>query len=118
MPACCVSFSLKTKRRRQIARRVTSMPYRVFDRSRLRLQPLGARRHDMDLSALLPLTGQLPAFQHAAIPVLGKRLVQARQAGSARILMMGAHVLRAGVSHYLIDLMERRLVSHIAMNGA
>jgi hypothetical protein len=94
------------------------MPYPVFDRSCLRMQPLGARRHDMDLSALLPLTARLPAFQHAAIPVLGKRLVRARQAGSARILMMGAHVLRAGVSHHLIDLMERRLVSHVAMNGA
>jgi hypothetical protein len=31
---------------------------------------------------------------------------------------MGAHVLRAGVSRYLIDLMERGLLSHIAMNGA
>lgn len=31
---------------------------------------------------------------------------------------MGAHVLRAGVSRYLIDLMERGLIDHIAMNGA
>jgi hypothetical protein len=31
---------------------------------------------------------------------------------------MGAHVLRAGVSRHLIDLMERGLLSHIAMNGA
>ena len=94
------------------------MPYHAFDRARLRIQPSRARRHDMDLSALLPLTAPLPAFQHAAISVLGKSLVQARQAGSARILMMGAHVLRAGVSPYLIDLMERGLISHIAMNGA
>src|SRR5262249_4637750 len=36
----------------------------------------------------------------------------------ARILLMGAHVLRAGVSRYLIDMMERGLLSHIAMNGA
>jgi hypothetical protein len=32
--------------------------------------------------------------------------------------MMGAHVLRAGVSRHLIDLMERGLINHIAMNGA
>ena len=32
--------------------------------------------------------------------------------------MMGAHVLRAGVQRYLIDLMEKRLLSCIAMNGA
>src|SRR5262245_39979679 len=31
---------------------------------------------------------------------------------------MGAHVLRAGVARFLIDLMERGLISHIAMNGA
>src|SRR5258707_4589297 len=31
---------------------------------------------------------------------------------------MGAHVLRAGVARHLIDLMERGLVSHVAMNGA
>jgi hypothetical protein len=45
-------------------------------------------------------------------------LVEARRAGRARILLMGAHVLRAGVTRYLIDLMERGLVDHVAMNGA
>jgi hypothetical protein len=32
--------------------------------------------------------------------------------------MMGAHVLRAGVARFLIDLMERGLIDHVAMNGA
>src|SRR6516164_8529468 len=40
------------------------------------------------------------------------------RSGRARILLMGAHVLRAGVVRYLIDLMQRGLLSHIAMNGA
>jgi len=52
------------------------------------------------------------------LPVLGRRLAEARRDGAARILMMGAHVLRAGVSQYLIDLLERGLLTHIAMNGA
>jgi hypothetical protein len=52
------------------------------------------------------------------VPVLARRLVEARKHGRARILVMGAHVLRAGTSRYLIDLMERGLVDHIAMNGA
>ena len=42
----------------------------------------------------------------------------ARKVGAARILVMGAHVLRAGVQRHLIDLMERGLIDHIAMNGA
>src|SRR5262249_19295893 len=60
----------------------------------------------------------LPPFDHTALDELGKRLVDAQRRDGARILLMGAHVLRAGVSRYLIDLMERRLLSHVAMNGA
>ena len=94
------------------------MPYPAFDRSRLRIQPLAQREHDLHLSAILPLDAPPPRFADAALPVLGRRLVEARRRGAARILMMGAHVLRAGVSRYLIDLMERGLLTHVAMNGA
>jgi hypothetical protein len=94
------------------------MPYPAFDRSRLRIQPLARRHHDLDLSTVLPLDAPLPAFAHPALATLGRRLTEARQKGSARILLMGAHVVRAGVARYLIDLMERGLLSHLAMNGA
>ncbi len=94
------------------------MPHPLFDRSRLRVQPLGRRAHDLDLSAVLPLDAPLPPLPHEAMPLLGRRLAEARSRGSARILVMGAHVLRAGVARHLIDLMERGLITHIAMNGA
>jgi hypothetical protein len=94
------------------------MPHVPFDRNRLRIQALAVRQHDLDLSTLMPLDAPLPPFAHAAIPLLGQRLVDARRGGSARILMMGAHVLRAGTSRYLIDMMERGLLTHLAMNGA
>jgi hypothetical protein len=94
------------------------MPFPAFDRSRLRIQPLAQRRHDLDLSVLLPLSAAGSGLVHPDLPVLGQRLVEARRRGSARILLMGAHVLRDGVARFLIDLMERGLVSHIAMNGA
>jgi hypothetical protein len=94
------------------------MPYAAFDRSRLRIQPLAQRQHDLNLSAIQPLDAPLPAFNHSALPVLGERLVRAMRSGRARILLMGAHVLRAGVVRYLIDLLERGLLSHVAMNGA
>src|SRR5947209_10675349 len=93
------------------------MAYPQFDRSRLRVQPLAVRQHDLTLADLLPLDAA-PDFDHPALPVLGERLTAARKSGSARLLLMGAHVLRAGVGRYLIDLMERGLVDHVAMNGA
>ena len=94
------------------------MPFPQFDRSRLRIQPLARRQHDLDLSVLLPLDAAPPDYDHPALPVLGRRLVEARRQGRARLLVMGAHVLRAGVSRHLIDLMERGLIDHIALNGA
>ncbi len=94
------------------------MPFPAFDRSRLRVQPLARRQHDLDLSALLSVDAPLPPFDHPAVHVLGRRLADARHCGAARLLVMGAHVLRAGVSRHLIDLMQRRLIDHVAMNGA
>jgi hypothetical protein len=94
------------------------MPFPVFDRARLRIQPLATRQHDLDLSVMLPLDAPLPVFTHDALPIVARRLVEARDFGRARILLMGAHVIRAGVSRFIIDLMERGVISHIAMNGA
>jgi hypothetical protein len=94
------------------------MPFPIFDRSRLRLQPLGSRQHDLTLQHLLPLDASTPDFDHPAIPQLAERLHAAKATGSSIIFMMGAHVLRAGVSRFLIDLMERGLITHTAMNGA
>jgi hypothetical protein len=93
------------------------MPYPQFDRSKLRLQPLARRQHDLTLSILQPLDSPV-AFGHPSIPLIGQRLREANVRGAARILMMGAHVLRAGTQLHLIDLMERGLISLIAMNGA
>lgn len=55
------------------------MPFPAFDRSRLHIQPLANRQHDLDLSVILPLDAPLPDFTHPALPVLGRRLAEARQ---------------------------------------
>jgi hypothetical protein len=94
------------------------MSYPAFDRSRLRIQPLAQRQHDLDLSILLPLDAALSDFTDPALATLGQRLCEAKRTGASRIVLMGAHVLRAGVSRYLIDMMERGDLTHLAMNGA
>jgi hypothetical protein len=49
---------------------------------------------------------------------LASRLRQAREKGAARILMIGAHVIKSGVSRHVIELLRAGAVSHVAMNGA
>jgi hypothetical protein len=92
--------------------------YTQFDRSRLIVKPLAERINDLPLSRWLALEDETPPFDSPDLPALAERLQRARQSGAARILMMGAHVLRAGVNRHIIDLMSRGLIDHVAMNGA
>ena len=95
-----------------------SSRYPIFDRSRLVIKPLAERRHDMDLATLLDLGAAGPAFSHPQLATVAARLLWARARGAARILLLGAHVLKAGVSRHLIDLLERGWLTHLAFNGA
>ncbi|MFN8571848.1 MAG: hypothetical protein U0132_07310 [Gemmatimonadaceae bacterium] len=45
-------------------------------------------------------------------------IVQAKRAGRAVVLMLGGHVIKTGLAPLLIDLMERGIVTHVAMNGS
>lgn len=99
----------------------TPSKLRLFDRAGLKIQPLGNRIHDLALDHVLPLDhAPAPLGDRAMqdIQVLGTRLAGAKKQGAARLMLMGAHVIRAGVSRQLIDLMERGLIDHIGMNGA
>ena len=92
--------------------------YQTFDRLRLEIKPLAERRHDLHLDRWMALSDAAPPFAHRDLATIAERLEAARTTGAARILMMGAHVLRAGVNRHLIDLLERGFIDHIAMNGA
>lgn len=94
------------------------MPFEKFDRSRLHLQPLNDREHDLDRSCLIFPDGPREAFKHAALPALAGQIVEASRAGRSVIFFCGAHVLRKGNGPLLIELMERGLLGHLALNGA
>jgi len=94
------------------------MPYPEFDRSRLQIEPLSERIHDLDLSVLMRPGEISPAFDHPDLDVLAEACVEAKKRSSAVILSMGAHVIRAGNSPLIINLLERGVITHIAMNGA
>jgi hypothetical protein len=94
------------------------MSYPVFDRSRLILKPLAKRAHDMTLAEVLPLDAAPPSFRNPDLDTVAERVVQAHCNRRPVILMMGAHVIKVGLSRFVIDMMARGIITHVAMNGA
>ena len=94
------------------------MPYPTFDRSQLRLLPLAERVHDFHLDEVIPLDADLRLNDSPEIHAVARRIVEARQQDKPVILMMGAHVIKSGLSRFVIDLMERGILTHIGVNGA
>jgi hypothetical protein len=92
--------------------------YETFNRARLLIKPLAERKHDMGLDYILKLDETVPEFSDPKLPGVAQRLIAARDKGAARILMMGAHVIKSGASRYVIDLIERGYFTHVALNGA
>lgn len=92
--------------------------YTTFDRDRLQLLPLAQRASDMDMAALLQV-GEAPVpFDHEHLPALADAVVDALARRAAVVLLMGAHVIKQGLSRYVVDLIRRGWVSVVAMNGA
>ena len=45
-------------------------------------------------------------------------IAQAKQRGRAVVVMLGGHVVKTGLAPLLIDLMQRGIITHLAMNGS
>ncbi|MDA8164424.1 MAG: hypothetical protein M0017_05265 [Desulfobacteraceae bacterium] len=76
-------------------------------------KPVGPCATVADLLASLPdqLLGR-------DFPELVGRLAAAHRAGRPIMLGMGAHVIKVGLNPVLIDLMERKILTSLALNGA
>ncbi|MBN2024273.1 MAG: hypothetical protein JW809_15930 [Pirellulales bacterium] len=92
--------------------------YERFDREPIRLGTLAQRGHDMTVADCLPLAPPAEPFGHPEFGQLVERILAARRADRPVILFMGAHVIKVGLSRFLVDLIRRRLVTHLATNGA
>ena len=94
------------------------MPYPTFDRTKLQILPLSEREHDLHLREVLALDADLRLNDSPELGAVAQRVIRAREQGRPVIMMMGAHVIKTGLSRYVIDLMERGLLTHIGVNGA
>ena len=94
------------------------MPFEMFDRTRLNLLPLQERIHDLQLdTTMLPAVAD-NGYCHPTISLLAERIRIAKEKHANVTLMLGGHVIRAGVAPCMEAMMKAGYLTHIAMNGA
>lgn len=91
--------------------------YPSFNRADIKIKSLSDRQHDLQISTISELNPIKNDMDEKFKKIAG-RIILAKHNHSSIILMMGGHVIRAGVQKYLIDLMEKGFISCLAMNGA
>lgn len=94
----------------------------MFDHSRLRVFPLAERKsltrvEDILIDPAWPAPA-LPAAVTEQVIRAAAEIRAARDRGASVMLIYGAHLLRNGAARLLDALMARRLVTHLATNGA
>ncbi|HEY5584561.1 MAG TPA: hypothetical protein VIK78_08720, partial [Ruminiclostridium sp.] len=65
-----------------------------------------------------PGLAEVPEWSSDDFEELVENIVEARRNGRPVIWSMGAHVIKNGMSRYIIDLVKRGLITHISSNGA
>jgi len=105
------------------------MPRQRIDLKRIRTVPLNARKCKVSLKEFAALTkkgGSFKSFYDALPDVLAgqslrgvvESIVSAFRNKKTVIFMMGAHVIKCGLSPLIVDLMRRGVIKTVALNGA
>lgn len=92
--------------------------YPLFDRAAISLRDLVERQNLVGLGDCPAPGSTTPTYRHPDLEPLAAAIVAARAHDRPVILMMGAHVIKQGMSRFLVDLIERGVLTHIATNGA
>ena len=92
--------------------------YKMFDTSRLELLPLAQRENIMDVSEVLKVGDAPMEFAHDDLPALADAIVAAKKRNASVVLLIGGHVIKQGLSRYVIDLIRKGVISVVATNGA
>jgi len=89
-----------------------------IDLTRVKTYPLAQRRNLVHMEDLIAPDTPPPPFDSPELDEVVARIIASRHAGRPVIWMMGAHVIKSGLSRVLIDLMKRGIITHVAGNGA
>ena len=89
-----------------------------FDFSDTKTYDVWERRNLVRIDNLCNLSDPVELYPSEELRAVSEKILEARKNGRPVIVFYGAHVIKCGLSRYLIDLIKRGLITHIASNGA
>ncbi|MFH1585997.1 MAG: hypothetical protein ABIB79_04475 [archaeon] len=90
----------------------------MIDFTKIKTVSLKDRESKFHLEDMVPLGQSAILSDNENLRELASSIKEARAGNYQFILMMGAHSIKLGLSLFLIDLMQKRIITHLATNGA
>ena len=90
----------------------------MLDFNRIKTISIHQRKNKVQLSDLIKPEESKVLMESKDIEELAKKTADSYRKGNQVILLMGAHVIKVGMSLLVIDLMKKGVLKHIALNGA
>ncbi len=94
------------------------MDYEQLSLDGVRMQSARERVNLVRIDTLMNPGESVDAWDAEGFDELAERVVRARRNGRPVICSIGAHVIKCGLSRYLIALMRAGIITHLAGNGA
>jgi len=90
----------------------------MTDFSKIKTFPIKERKHKVKVENILPLDSEYKKLESSDFNELIEKIKESYKNNKMIIWMMGAHTIKTGQSSYIIELMKRGIIKHLATNGA
>lgn len=93
--------------------------YQLFPVRELKLQPVSRRGHDLQILDCMNTENTLSSrIVSPDLSTSVQAIGESRSHNRPVILMMGGHLIKLGLSRFIIDLIGSNVITHVASNGA
>jgi hypothetical protein len=90
----------------------------MINLTEIKTYPIADRKNLVSLKDFLSLDAPYKRCNAKELEEVAAAVVKARKGAKKVIVMFGAHLIKTGMSLFIIDLMKRGFISHLATNGA
>ncbi|MBN1156894.1 hypothetical protein JXA85_04705 [Candidatus Woesearchaeota archaeon] len=90
----------------------------MIDFSKIKLRPLKERKSKFSIGEIVRLDEKINVLNDENLKKLSAEILKARKNDEQVIFMMGAHLIKQGLSLFIIEMIRNGTIRHLAMNGA